>query len=106
MSDQPFSKFYLEARYTSTCCECKKFIIKGAPIRWTPQSNGAAITGHPGCYHARITREQEEKEARQLAERERIEALLRERPEMVKPWSREDAIERGIERMRAIARRM
>lgn len=102
MSDQPFSKFFLEARYTSPCFSCKTLVIRGAPVRWTPQSTGPARIEHPGCYHARITREQAEKEERQLAERERIEALLREKPELMPTWKPDP--DRAIDRIQAIGR--
>lgn len=108
MSDKPFSRLYPQAKYTSSCSACGKRISAGTPLRWTPQEDahgrrkGPPLTEHPDCYEARIAREKTEKEDRQRAERERIEALLRERPELMPSWKPDP--ERAIDRIRAVGR--
>lgn len=107
MSDVPFSRVY-NARYPAKCPECGDPIAVGSPMRWTPQEDahgrraGPARTEHPACYHTRLAREKTEKEDRQRAERERIEALLRERPDLMPTWKPDP--DRAIDRIRAVGR--
>jgi len=108
MNDQPFSRLYQQAKYTSSCSECGKSIPAGTPLRWTPQEDahgrrkGPPLTEHPACYDARLARAAAEWEANRVAQQERIDALLKEHPEWRSKWTPDP--ERGIHKMRAIAR--